>query len=268
MEFLQNKYSNPTEALKNVDASFNKLQGKFISLGTEYANKISGSLGNEVFYLFRDNIMRRLSAALFHYDILAKLNISGFPALYDLRKSPPDGFYVSLHQSYVFDSIIFHLVSGFDYFASFVKYLSYGHKDDKREIWSKLIKKIHAKSKLNGSVLGNELKAIDNEFVQKLADYRARLIHNESDFPRFSQTTKLSVGETIITVTPPKAFHKKFNHFLPAIDDCSINEVSLWLLESTLDGLYKLLKATSIYLDENRITLPEDEFIRIDTPRK
>ena len=264
MEYQKEKYSNPIEALKTIDKSYNQLQGKFILLGTEYANMITGTLGNEVFYLFRDNILRRLSAALYHYDILAKLNISGVPTLYDPRKSPPDGFHVGLHQSYVFDSIIFHLISGFDYFASFVKYFSYGHKDDRRELWSKLIKRMHTIDKLNQSALALELKAINKEFVQILVDYRAKLIHNESDFPKFLQKTKIFNGETFIYVTAPKSLHKKFKKLLPPIDSCSINEIALWLLDSSLDAFYRLLDATSIFFEENRVTLPGDEIIRFD----
>lgn len=264
MKFYKSKYTDQKSALKEIDKCFNLLQNKFISLGNDYVNKISGSIDtNDLFYMFRESVLRRLGAALFHYDILANIVSSGNPLSYDPKKSPPDAYYIAIRSSYVFDSIVFHVMSAFDYYGGFIKYLTDGKKKDWKLTWGEMVGKTKHIPNFLEHPLGHQITFLNKEFVKDLISYRGSLIHNKIESPSFSQHSYLVAPETIINVFPPSNFTNIFKKQLAGNDDYNLNEVTLWLVDNVVNGIIELLNATSKYFDDNRKTKPGDELIQI-----
>lgn len=268
MKFDKLKYSEHEKAINEIDRLFHLMENKFILLGMEYANKISGELDNKQFYLFRNSVLRRLGAALFHYDLLAKINVSGSPISFDGRDAPPDAFYVTVSVSYLFDSIIFHIASAFDYYAGLVKYISYGNYGKWKTTWGDVVKQIDRVPTLSASKLGNEILNVNKEFVKDLIAYRGGLIHNNIESPQFAQRTKIFSSQSIVNIFPPLRFIRMFESHLSGNKDSTLNEISLWLLDSSICSLLKLQEATSLYFDVNRRTRPGDEIVTFSPKSK
>ena len=114
-------YDDEKDSRKRIDTLFKQFNNNLISLGIDYANYMSGTLVNDRLYQIRNSILTRCHAALFHNDLLSDLNVSGRK-----RAIPPnilhvDGMRLVQRQNFLFDSIIFHLVSSMDYFSCIIK---------------------------------------------------------------------------------------------------------------------------------------------------
>lgn len=263
MDFTTSKYSDNLASLDRINESFRILERLFIELCLEYANKISGTTGNETFLSFRDSVFRRFVAALFHYDLIANLNIHGEPIKYESNSKVPDGFYIALQANYLFDSIIFHVVSAFDYYAGLVKFISYGKLRKFKVTWGDMVAKSKHEESLISSQLLEEINRINVDFFKDLTAYRSSLIHNKAESLLFNQSIKLSEFETFVNLYPPVEFVNQFRKQLSSVEEPNLHEVSLWILESSINSIITLIRATSIYLEQNRRIAIEDEWIKM-----
>ena len=98
-------------------------------------------------------------------------------------------------QSYYADDVIFHIVSLFDYIGRMIVYILQGDVNRKAN-WKDAVKyardpgsKANKKGyRIDASLVAKCLIKHEQEFLQKLADFRADIYHREMYFPKVSST--------------------------------------------------------------------------------
>ncbi|RED44994.1 hypothetical protein [Seonamhaeicola aphaedonensis] len=79
----------------------------------------------------------------------------------------------------IYDSIIFHLSSSFDYLAMLTQFI-FGQNPQKNLQWITLVKHCYNKESEYGKrKFVDNIKRVDSEFVSKFNDYRSELIHRK-----------------------------------------------------------------------------------------
>ena len=208
------------EQLQTLAKTVNSLSGSFISAALNYERKISGPHCRDI-YLLRDSLSDRLSAVLFHVELLIEFQDH---AEYVVQNAEPDIFlptFVDRHQrksQHLFDDLVFNLMSLFDYVSNFAGYIFYGdqirarakgydplntrtdnshdfkHLRDVLESlrWSYVaevadLSRIRGQlgnlkgNLLKGTRTGEQIARWDKELVSSLRIYRNDVIHNWAD---------------------------------------------------------------------------------------
>ncbi len=263
-EFDTNEYEDIRKADERVASTYSRLNNNLIKLGIDYANFVSGSLNSERFYSIRNSILSRLHAALFHKDLLMELNISGVKCQIPTTRLDVDGFKLVQKQDFLFDSIIFHLVSAIDYFSCLIKINTIGNISDWKSTWNKLKRKLNSNRQYSNEPLIQEYLKIDNLLFGRLNDYRADLIHYTDDGSQFSTTHYTGEGTVKIEVKAPHNFYQEFRKILSIGSDESltINTSSLWIIERVMQALNHLIDVLRKYLERNRIRPEGTEVIK------
>ncbi|HEY8660786.1 MAG TPA: hypothetical protein VIL78_17250 [Hanamia sp.] len=159
--------------------------------------------------------------------------------------------------SAVFDSVVFNLVSVFDYISHIICYICKTQKSE-TFYWTKLAKAVRNKnSDLGKSDTGPVVDQMDRDFVGKLYNYRSTLIHNHREKHPFSIDHNLAKGtfnvKILMTGVEMKDFkfiykdHDENDSFtLPFLASCLIKTSAIFI-EAILDSLYKDISADSHY---------------------
>ncbi len=145
-------------------------------------------------YILRDSIIYRAGSIRFHLQLLLLVKSSiekEFTA--DLKEIKNLHLRVqgTENMQQVFDDIVFHICSMFDYLGNLIALLYYGPNKIKLK-WKGLLKSIKdLNSKLSKASVTSLLKQINNELVNPLFEYRANIFHYKKDSARGFQKTYL-----------------------------------------------------------------------------
>lgn len=218
-------------------------------------------------YRLKDNIFYRLQLILIQYRILIQEFYRNEHKLNELNKKEPGALLLQnynphLHSTIlditsVFDSIIFQMVSVFDYFSHYISYIILKNKQNTL-YWTKLAKASYGKdNEISKLQIKEVIKSADNKFVGRLYDYRSNLIHNKLDSP--VSVVSIPIGEkgqVILKTSISKNLQKKFKSYFndPTIKNITvlyfteflIKETST-IIESILLGLVIEIKSQSHY---------------------
>ena len=238
-----NRYENHEEALIKILKESYELDYILNEVDINYANKITGELENEITNQFLKAISYRMESILFHYNLLYNIN----PKEYD-SSFPQDE--ISIRQNCLFDSIIFHTASLFDYFSSFIWYII-GDNTSEKKLWNSLAKTVRGNNEIKKSKIGFLIDSFDREWICRLFDYRAELIHYKDDWA--SETYTIDKRKLVIH-SPEKILkffriHKK-NEIQNTI--VTIEQISLWVIENSIIICIELADALNIYINDNR----------------
>lgn len=214
--------------------------------------------GDEVFRL-RDSLFYRLSAVLFHYQLLELIDAEGQGRTLADVTVP---FFLENQvekASYVFDDIVFNLMSLFDYTAGLLFYIYYfDHVEDLETAlravgWAEIrnqaananrnISGIRA-NRLHNSEVGPAIMMADESVVEKLRIYRNDIIHNARDKP--SGSAKIDWVEeraSSMTITAPVKFSRIFSYPDPQSDN--ILDSAIWLINLVFRSAKELLKSST-----------------------
>jgi len=140
-------------------------------------------------YRLKDNVFYRLETSLAQYELFTN-EISRFNYVmsertkqesefcFDQFKLMPYTSKMNLMTSSIFDSIIFHSVSIFDYLSHYISYIISPNKCNTL-YWTKLAKSAYGKDNyISKRPIKEVIKQVDDYLVKKLYDYRSDLIHN------------------------------------------------------------------------------------------
>jgi hypothetical protein len=249
--FDRDRYKDHSEALNLIRQQVNQFSNLMIKAGIDYMGKISGKIDNKEFHRLRQSATLRLQSILFHYDLLASINISGQEKISDIYPSPIDGMRKSLKQDFLFDSIIFHSISFYDYLSCFISYIAFG---DKKAQWSAISNKARTKKEFKNSELAKVIDEADR-FVTKLVQYRGELIHYKDDSSSFSQSfdVKNCIIKTYISAPTnfKNSFKKEFKNF--SGKELDINSICLWIIDIISSDSIKIIGELRNYIEQNRI---------------
>ncbi|MFT2010128.1 hypothetical protein ACMA1I_15750 [Pontibacter sp. 13R65] len=252
-KFDKGKYSDHTNTVLRLDEKRRSVQNLLVKLVFEYANKISGTYANEDFIELRNSITLRLESIFFHYDLLASINVSGEEIISSKTISPLVTPQIAIKQDFLFDSIIFNTLSLFDYTSCLIKYIIESNKQKKKLLWTQLVKTARGTNSFSETQLAKLLIELDKKWVFKLGEYRAELIHYNDDFVSDGLKYFPKESKYIIIISAPSSLKKYFKEFKQDVNsNASINEVTLWIIENSIECVISIVRELFDYYDTVR----------------
>jgi hypothetical protein len=213
---------------------------------THFGVLLTGNIVNNRYHHLRDSIEYRAGCAYYHHTLLQHiLN------LYESRAKKLEIFQDSgnlLEQlgnetRYIFDDIIFHCVSIYDYLASFIAY-PYMDESAYEMNWNRIVKRCRDdyvvkddRPDMNNKVFSHAVCVAHDSFVDKLQNYRAQLFHEKMDF--IPSGIRQSIGNrefSTIQVGAPKLFLEIFRDEFEKYDSkkLSLFDISSWIYTKAL----------------------------------
>lgn len=218
----------------------------------------------ENIFKLKDNIEYRLFSATHQYLILLKelrnaeiyleeiylkdpLNISTQRFLF----SNPYFDRSELEISSVFDSLIFHITSVYDYFSHALCYMYFKNKQETVD-WKKLAGVV--RGDLKGKYkFCEKVDLIDRTSFVKLNDYRSRLIHKSRDKHHFSGSLDLMKGKMNVFLFPSEYARKTFKKLSQENQDkkFTLAYLASWLFKDCFKNIEEILTSVKDDLETN-----------------
>lgn len=233
------------------------------SIGIMYHDHSNDVKSYENVFRLKDNIEYRLMSATHQYFIFLKELHSSESYLENVLKENrnalqevvpgrnPHLVRVETELSSVFDTIVFHLSSVFDYLSHSICYMYFTNKE-KTDYWMKLVRK--TRGDLKGEFeFCNVMDEIDKRFVGPLYDYRSRLLHNKRDRHELDGlvTKDLKVR---LQVLCSEASIKRFTLAKERVNgktDVTLTYLASWLIKQTFVEIENLLDAIKSDIQKN-----------------
>lgn len=189
---------NPKEYFDEIENLISVVFEGFMALAMDYGYHINNVFGQSdkgkhTIYELRDNIHYRLNSSKLHFYLMLRRKMDIENRFSEMLKKNPavfNGFimgnphfdYASDEIMSIYDSVIFHLSSSFDYLAMMLQFI-FGKNPQSNLQWITLAKHCYSEvSDFNNRKFKENIKNVDREFVSKFNDYRAELIHRKKIF--------------------------------------------------------------------------------------
>ena len=267
-----------------------RINGRIVPVSLEYMRKVINQGCNDI-YLLRNGLIHRIGAIIFHEDILSNMinNITknALKNPFDFHSDGKDLIY-TFRLSYLFDDLIFNMMSFYDYLAGFIGYIVYDEEirslavgfdpldqnekniDHLRSVlykmsWTEIAKMCKGgpnnkflefeSNKYFDTELSQVITNHDKNFIEGLSRYRNRIIHNESDSPNLHLTISIPSNSKSKFFAPP-SFEKYFSKS-PEIFEESLN----LLINNFSDSIEEIFNALENYIESNRKVDKGKEFL-------
>jgi hypothetical protein len=248
--------------LNQMNKQFNSIGKKMMAVAMDYKTYIDGNVKDDDIYDLRDSMLYRLNAAKFHLEILTGITSNTDLELTNYYRNSPDSqFRLNIHfedrvnqVSYLSDSLIFHLVSGFDYMSNLVEYIC-GDNKKKKLMWTQLAKSVRDKNnRYNTLTISNTIDQLDREFVGKLYDHRSYIIHTTKDKRATSFKIQVKEARCETHIFSSKKFNNQFKELKSQSDDLNltIEYVLFWLINKSVDSFIEILFSLKHYMENNK----------------
>ena len=275
-----------SKELNQLNSQFRSLSNKMMAVAMDYKTYIDVNIKDNDIYELRDSMLYRLNAAKFHLEILTGIDTNTDLELttsFRNIKSPNSMIGLNMHFenrvnqiSYLSDSLIFHLVSGFDYISNLVEYIC-GNSKKKKLMWTQLAKSVRGKNnRYHSLTIANTIDQLDREFVGRLYDHRSYIIHTTKD--KSSATFNLQVMEAICEthIFSSQKFNNQFKDLKALSNDFSftIEYVLFWLINKSVNSFVEILFSLKNYMEKNKTVKipfmilkgPDNEMLPISGP--
>lgn len=231
------------------------LNERFMAISMDYQFYISGKFGNDRIFELRDNVNYRLFSAQFHIELLLKHHFEIENRFQNIYQKAPDKILAEVYPSNpifdyaeeeissIFDSIVYHLVSVFDYLGTLTNFI-FGTKPQETLMWTSLASSCRDKTNILGNKTFSELiSQLDNDFVKKLYNHRSHLIHRSSHINKSNISFKLNDGKVNVSYITTDGFNKNFSELrkLSKETKITIKFASAWLLKNSLIVISEVL---------------------------
>jgi hypothetical protein len=235
-----------------IDSEFSLLNQRFMALAMDYKHFIDSSILDNKIYALRDNTNYRLYSAKFHIELLfnhisnIEKNVENQTIIGTPNQIPVIS-YIPIYTQQItslFDSFIYHTVSVFDYISTLANYVS-GEKKENTLMWTQLAKSVRDKKNIFSLTrFSTVIDKIDREFVGKLYDHRALLIHRRADIGGFNLTHSLGYQETVtMTFFAGRSVIKCFKRLTESATrgDITLRYVAVWILNEVIKNITDIL---------------------------
>ncbi len=246
--------------MKNVLNDFQVIDNNMIAIGMDYKHYLDSSFNDKKIYEFRDNILYRLRATRLHINILVNLLNSLDQELTEIYSKKEGQISMQIHFenrksdiSSLFDSVIFHIVSAFDYVSNLVGFLCI--KNQKKIKWTQFAKSVRdQKNELSQTNFSELIDNLDRTFIGRLYDHRSYLIHIGNDNGKSSLSIELMKGKVETKIISSSTFNKNFSELreLGKDNDLSISFILFWLLNKTTESIIDIQFGLKEYMEENK----------------
>ena len=262
-------------ALGNLAKVQTALRHRLMDLAFEHTNKVLGHLGNKDMYLLRDMAIYRAESIQYHVLLLLRTYNQGVA---NLENSPtdsegPTNFVVmelsSKQQFAVFDSIVFHCISLFDYLGNLVALCA--QNSQRKRNWNSVANAArHDENSLSTSPVAPVIQRLDREWVDRLYSHRSDLIHSRADLGGRTVTRYVSQEDSgaELRVFAPMRFVKNFQELyeLSETHRITLRYVGFWCAERTAKSAIEVVNGLRKHIEQNRAVPEGDEPIQPPTP--
>lgn len=243
--------------LKSILIKFDKIDQRMIAIGLDYNQYFKGNISKKIYDL-RDTIIYRLNATKLHIQILVNLIDNLDSELTSLYGQENGGRNVHLHFAHrksdisaLLDSIIFHIISAFDYVSVLVSYVCF--QSDKKLKWTNLAKSARDdKNPFSKTTFSNIIDELDRTFVGRLYDHRSYLIHQSQESRSSSFSIDLLNGKVKTKINSSNQFNKNFSKLRKQENDFSLAYILFWLIEESTDSILKIQYGLKEFMEENK----------------
>jgi hypothetical protein len=250
-----------SKELNQLNNQFSSIYKKMIALAMDYKTYVDTNVKDNDIYDLRDNMLYRLNAAKFHLEIL-----TGFTSNTDLEltayyRNSPDQLRLNMYFenrvnqiSYLSDSLIFHLVSGFDYMGNLVEYIC-GNSKKKKLMWTQLAKSVRDKNnRYHKLTIADAVDQLDREFVGKLYDHRSYIIHTTKDKNAATFSIQVMEAKCETHIFSSQKFNNQFKELksLSANFNLTIEYVLFWLINKSVHSFIEILFSLKNYMEINK----------------
>ena len=237
------------------DIKLVNLREGFTALSLDYGFHIENTYGgNHKIFELQENVIYRLFSSLFHFQLLLRQHhaieqrigerIKKNPERYTqliYPKKHPDFGYAEKEVSAIFDSIIFHLSSIFDYISILINFICVADKDQTPK-WTVISRSARdSKNNLSKREIASVIDRLDREFVTILYSYRSGLIHTRSDINEYSFESRIETGELNARFICSNKIRKTFKNYGEQINDYTVSHFTVWLIDKTVVVIAELL---------------------------
>lgn len=231
--------------LENIARLSGSIQSNFQAIVFDFTNKISNNLGDNLITNTRTDLLFRINAIFYFIKLMKREElillsyISENAELDETNRIQLSFDHIQIQKS-IFDTVLYHLSSLYDYFANMSGYL-YNGKGVK---WNGLFQS--ANDPQNDKIGESQKQLITKShknFVDSLFSHRSYLIHQSTSHPGFKYTHNLSTGvRTVIIITPSK-FIKEFKLLKEAVGDKEITLIGsmFWVVKFGFENINELL---------------------------
>jgi hypothetical protein len=256
-----------TDIGKTIKATDDKLQALregFFGLAMDYGFHIENTFGGKhrIFEL-RDNVIYRFFSSLFHCQLLVREHHFIAESLTNLFNKDPQKIlgavypknphfeYAEKQVSSIFDSIVFHLSSVYDYMSILIHFISIKDRDQTPK-WMQICRSARdSKNELSKREVARVIDSVDREFAIKLYDHRSELLHRSADITEHSFQLKLATGKFHCRFICTPQIRKTFKLFGESNKDYTVSFFSFWLVNKTAETIAELLIALKKDIEKN-----------------
>ncbi|MBP7260531.1 MAG: hypothetical protein KBB37_04525 [Bacteroidia bacterium] len=241
-----------------IKSRLHLLSDRFLAVAMDYKHYVDSSFKEDRIYALRDNVQYRLFSAKIHLELLLRQHIwiqerleKGFN---NNPKVVTDDYipinpYFDIYQkeiSSILDSFVYHISSVFDYLSTLTNYIGGSNRYDTL-MWTQLAKSVRdGKNAYSKRLFASTIDNIDRDFVSKLYDHRAFIIHRNADPSGYSVTLFLGQTERIkVNFLAGKNLVKNFKELksLSKEKHPTVKYVAFWMLNKSIDKVTDILFA-------------------------
>ena len=282
------------ERMDALSEKIRQVGGLFLRAALDYERKVSGPFCSDI-RMLRASMLHRLSAIQWHIQLMHDYEIQATQAIRTREGFDSAGELEMTHTGrmrYLFDDVVFNLMSLFDYAAGFTGYAFYGDEirdsaeynpldqDENRTDhlgrqkaridWGD-IRNAHFRRKLyfdtnrlKGSEVGKAIDEWEDRLLSPLRAYRNDIIHHSADRTSGGYSLRLlDISQSEIFVHPPPQFKDRFD--IDSDDAENVFSSVLWLFEESLSGLEVLAEKLRIDIEERRRVEKGEEHIQFSS---
>lgn len=241
---------NPQQTFEEIDKMYQLLTQGFMAFALDYSHYIESVFlqkGGEKHRIFelRDSVMYRFKSAKFHLLLLLRQRNLISRRFEEMLKENPrvfSGFIMgNPHFEFaqdeimaIYDSIIFHLSSSFDYLSILINY-NFGKQKENPLKWIQLAKSCRdEKNEYFSKSFAKKVDEVDRKFISKFNEYRTELIHRKNSESYASVIWKLPTGEVNARFICSPKLRKTFKN---TIDEKRKNTIAYLSSELILESI-------------------------------
>jgi hypothetical protein len=244
------------KAFQAISKRLEILNEGFRAIYADYSHHIEVTHGKEHDVLkLKENIDFRLFSSQFHLELLLRQHFAIEDRIEGIYKKDPRKVLNPVYPSHplfdhceievtsIFDSIVFHLASVYDYLSAIINFIC-KKKDISITKWSQLARHCRDKGNIYSSKKIAAILISENDtFVDKLYKYRSRVIHEKSEINPITFSLKVASGKTDVKFITSESFTKSFGILKSKAKthDLTISFTSEWLINTTIDSIINIL---------------------------
>lgn len=254
---------NYAQELEEIFSKISDINHNMVAIGMDYKFYIDSDITDSKIYEMRDGISYRLNAVLTHLGIL---NI----ILDNMDASMTSKYFDENELAFVygdincvesitalFDSIIFHTGSTFDYISNLVVYIT--KIKSNMDKWGQLANYARDDKHLfYNQGIGSLIRELD-QYVSRLYKVRSDIIHKTHIFVLSTYTADMKNCSVKTQMFSSDYFNRHFSDLrkLGKDNDLTIRYVIVWLLRKTVDSIGRIQFGLKDYMEKNKkITEP------------